>query len=827
MRKNRIIFDQLTIENVLTFKEKQVIPLNGMGVTSVIGINNETGGSNGAGKTTLWNILTYLLYSKTVLGISKNGLLGETKKDLFIELAFRKDEDKWLAQCFRNHKKEGTVFKIFKNKKPWGYKKKSDKLQALLPEILGISMKEFDGSVIWSQDKIHTLTNGLPTERTNWISSMFNIDRYDDVYDILNKKLKSINKEIEDLKEYEIELKNINDDLSELKDINKINDDIEEIKDKRKRIKTKLDKIEDKTERTKNQIVEIKNALEIQSELNSQGRSDESVDEIESNLKSSKKELNKWQEELSSYKMELKQARRKNELKNKLAQYDDIDPTDLDDIHEKINKLEKLIIKLEKDDSDTEDKIKELEKRDNLEKKLDGDTTEELEELEEKNKKLLIEATEKYSVAKSRVKELSNIEGESKCPLCKSEINPEHIEEELKKYKKDLKEYKEKSDKYEDRVDELKERILISKEYDDLVEITKNKKEYPEGIRLVHYNIKEALKSTEKKLSKTNKHKKDSKEILSITQEIKAIGKVKKISVIKESIEDKETLIEERQDYITNIQLIVTNTRKLESILEKYKVRESKLKKLLNKLNEDKEALNERRNIGFNRHNKASQKLGILKNLKDTVSDKLEKKKKLKENLKNLPDLKYNQKMYTALADAYGKKGLKVDKLRSIINALKERLPYYTDILFSEKNITFKAKDDDTKLELLVCRSYKNDNKKINIEFDVKTLSGGERTRFSIALIFTLDDLISPLKRTNLIVLDEIDKSVDEIGKNIMVDKLIPMLSERGGSVFIISHNKEISKARCYNHTMKVIKDKKGRSSIKIKKVKNLSLIER
>ena len=108
--------------------------------------------------------------------------------------------------------------------------------------------------------------------------------------------------------------------------------------------------------------------------------------------------------------------------------------------------------------------------------------------------------------------------------------------------------------------------------------------------------------------------------------------------------------------------------------------------------------------------------------------------------------------------------------------------------MFYIYNVTFETKGDDTKLGLIVRKIYRNDDKKSIVEYDVKGLSGGERTRFSIALIFTLDDLISPLKRTNLIVLDEIDKSVDEVGKNIMVDRLIPMLSKRGGSVFIISH---------------------------------------
>lgn len=63
--------------------------------------------------------------------------------------------------------------------------------------------------------------------------------------------------------------------------------------------------------------------------------------------------------------------------------------------------------------------------------------------------------------------------------------------------------------------------------------------------------------------------------------------------------------------------------------------------------------------------------------------------------------------------------------------------------------------------------------------YDVRSLSGGEKARFVLAIVFALDDITSPSMKVNFKVLDEIDAKLDSIGKQILIERFIPMLREK------------------------------------------------
>lgn len=71
---------------------------------------------------------------------------------------------------------------------------------------------------------------------------------------------------------------------------------------------------------------------------------------------------------------------------------------------------------------------------------------------------------------------------------------------------------------------------------------------------------------------------------------------------------------------------------------------------------------------------------------------------------------------------------------------------------------------------------------------DYKEVSGGEKQRLDIVLIFAMYDLISINTNINLLIMDEVFEGLDEDGENAVFD-LIRMKADEGRSVYVITHS--------------------------------------
>lgn len=154
----------------------------------------------------------------------------------------------------------------------------------------------------------------------------------------------------------------------------------------------------------------------------------------------------------------------------------------------------------------------------------------------------------------------------------------------------------------------------------------------------------------------------------------------------------------------------------------------------------------------------------------------------IKPRLEKLKDIQAEIDILKALQKAYGPLGLKVGAVRTISKAIAKTLPRYTNLLFNEVVKFTVDSEKETAFDILCEREGYN-------QCDVRALSGGERARLVAALIFTVNDLCNPSKRSNIIILDEPDKSLDEYpGKQALQENLLPELRKRFKTVVFISH---------------------------------------
>jgi len=155
------------------------------------------------------------------------------------------------------------------------------------------------------------------------------------------------------------------------------------------------------------------------------------------------------------------------------------------------------------------------------------------------------------------------------------------------------------------------------------------------------------------------------------------------------------------------------------------------------------------------------------------------------------------------MVEAYGPKGLKVKHLSNIMDMVVSRMPHYANVLFQERGLTFSHSCDSDSISIIANRTMEDGE---IFSKDISTFSGGEKKRVSVALVLTLADCVPAHKRSNILILDEIDDALDAAGQYRFVNDLLPMLKRDYESVFVISHAEEVKQAAIYDQFWKVTK---------------------
>jgi DNA repair exonuclease SbcCD ATPase subunit len=204
----------------------------------------------------------------------------------------------------------------------------------------------------------------------------------------------------------------------------------------------------------------------------------------------------------------------------------------------------------------------------------------------------------------------------------------------------------------------------------------------------------------------------------------------------------------------------------------------------------------------------AQQALGKIQTDNDNHLRLKQRIEEIESKLSGLPELKAWEVFWTKMADAYGPRGLRIQKMAEIADCIVQRLPYYANMLFDEPGLTFSYEVSATDV-LIVAKRREIDEetgKETWFEHDISSFSGGEKRRMSVALVLTLADCVPTSKRTNMLVLDEIDANLDDIGQHRFAHELLPALKSEYESIFVITHSETMQRAATYDQVLRVVK---------------------
>lgn len=137
-----------------------------------------------------------------------------------------------------------------------------------------------------------------------------------------------------------------------------------------------------------------------------------------------------------------------------------------------------------------------------------------------------------------------------------------------------------------------------------------------------------------------------------------------------------------------------------------------------------------------------------------------------------------------SLVAAYSPKGLRNIALSSITTMLQQYINTFSDLLYGE-NMSFSITATKSGVSAMVTRP----NKKVS---DIRMLSGSESNCFSLLFMLSVLAMTPSIRRTNFVVLDEMDSHMDRVTKLRFYNNYLPVLKTVVDNVFVITPNKNI-----------------------------------
>lgn len=156
--------------------------------------------------------------------------------------------------------------------------------------------------------------------------------------------------------------------------------------------------------------------------------------------------------------------------------------------------------------------------------------------------------------------------------------------------------------------------------------------------------------------------------------------------------------------------------------------------------------------------------------------------KKLSKKKESFAEELKDDRIFLALIDAFGKKGLKILAIQRICERIEENLNKYSHLVNPEK-MKFKIEVGEGQFDIVVDRLSNGDK----VSSDVRHLSGSEFRSFQLLWLVSILPFIPSERRYNVIILDELEANVDEVTRELIITQFLPMLQKIIPHIIFIS----------------------------------------
>lgn len=807
-----LVFERFRAFNAYPFKEID-LNLRNQGLVRMVG-------PNGAGKSSVWHLFTQCAQGSSP-NMAKKSDIMISDKDFLLEITFQKNGSRYVAgqavKCkepMPSGKPYGTGVYLFRDGEDISMHRDPDTLK-LIKSTLGWSIEEWYGYVYLAQATTHTLINGTRSERQNYLSALFNLQPLDVLALYFKKKAEDLALKVEaierDKQELAIKSQMYNPDnnqkakleFEETKEMieiieGKIKKQADEQRrfDSRKSIETKLSALtppDVRAEDLKVQLSDLENIqaqvasnrilrVKCQQHLNVLGEIAEPVwpegwkDEYEQSPDLDEKGE---QGELS----------RLTQLERNLVTVPSVQiPQDLATV------LSSPDINL----SSVTRQIAEIEARPAPPGFLKP-TAEQLNVLRESKSEL------SYRILNLRTEVQRLKFNEQVCDKCGTTLDCKDREATLKAKQDELAEASDEFEVFTAKLTGQESKVQQWAGYEALgpdrsaelpelkasVALYQKKQEY--------LKIQTAQSAYEQFLKQTEELK-----AIPLLQEKLRVWNLKKAARnAKEQKVKRDAYLRDRaqlEETIRSIPEVPDNSADIQACKEKLRQTE-----LYNSLVKELEPFltavdcTEKTQSFVEEKGKLQIAWGELRVTIQRDADLQAHIAKLQESIAAQEQTVRDQKRYSLLAKGYGKAGaLRERQLAKFSRYLEEALLAHTIRQLPQHRFHIRVDDG---IDILA--EYIGKDKPSADPYDVKFFSGGEKGALSVAFLFALDDLLPPVRRTNLKIIDEVEAGFDVERQQDFVQYTLPELRSRAETVVVISHS-HAANAGAFDHIWEI-----------------------
>ncbi len=158
-------------------------------------------------------------------------------------------------------------------------------------------------------------------------------------------------------------------------------------------------------------------------------------------------------------------------------------------------------------------------------------------------------------------------------------------------------------------------------------------------------------------------------------------------------------------------------------------------------------------------------------------------------------------KCLQALERAFGSKGLKRDRFNAILrDAAEQTVPQYTKLLWPKRTAKLTLDEEGNAVKVDLARG--------KLRTGSRLLSGGERNKAGLALLFGMRDLKERYTalNTNVLIVDEPFGNLDVHGTQCLLQVLQGM-KQRFGSIFVIGNQSDVLNSAVWDQTWWAVRE--------------------
>lgn len=709
-------FQEIGMENFGPYIEPMIYPIENNMLTLITG-------PNGIGKTMMLDALPYSLYGVTSKNAKGDDVVNNViGKDCKTWVKFKINSDDYIVTRYHKYTKFANTVILNKNKIDImkGHRE-------VLPEIekLLCPQKAFMNTLMFGQKVKDFFTDLLDSDKKEIFRKILNLEQYSVYYNQVEKKLKKIEKDIEDLISKINLNQKLHDDANDqililkaikIKYYDQIKKDIKELKIS----------LEDNIRLLKSLKTSLKenenNNLDIESINKQLSDVEHSLKNSSNNLKTTIDNLNQ-QKQLKLLDIQSSAAKARSEFKD----------SNTAEINILTDQRSKIIQELNYKDNSITDDIYE----NSLQK---AGVINSIESIKERINEISINVLDKEF---------------STCPTCEQEVSKETIQKLVDKI-----------NNYNIQINELNNHII---EYNKKDTILKN------SLKLTKEEYEKQISDINKKIDLCKQ-----KELIELekikNRIVAATNKIEEI-VLVEIANTKQKINDETKDLDAKYKILINEKNSINELLEKNK----KIENTIIIINQKIDSINESIKFKENQEYDETQLKSYIKkeiDLTQSIEIDTNKSNELSEEIKILQFWK----------SSFSSTGIPSMLIDESIPFMNHQISHYLDLLTNGRYlVSFDTLDENKagnfkdKISVRVVDTYTKANSRVQ-------LSGGQTRIIDIATILTLGDLQTTINDItfNILLFDEIFDALDydNVG---YVSKVLNKL-KIGKSIFTISH---------------------------------------